>query len=649
MTTRPTRKRLPSGVITAMFTDIQGSTKLKGLMEGDTSARRDARFRETVKGPHDKVVLGAVREAGGHRVNATGDGFCFVFTDAEEAVLCALRIQDGLEAVQTPLGPLRVRIGLHTGIAGAADGDYAAATLDKAARVQSQADGGEVLLSRETHALVVGKVQGVTFTSAGTVDLKGLGAEELFLALRPGAGRACPPPPAPPAPEPDSAPPEGADAPAGPDLFRLENPYNFSGTATSKTFKGRQAELDELLDSIESGTHTAIFGLQRMGKTSLIEEGLRERLAALPALARRTLLAQIDLMKLGGDEVTYKDLFSAIIRAVTEQLAALGLTRDVERLHGLTNELWAGNRYDRGDRTQFFATVSKVLRGIADMARRRVVLFIDEFSEVRRVIERNKRVVGGNPLRTKNVLPHEMYIDVPFMHHLSYLLKDAELQKRLTVVVAVRPFMAEYDAREGLQILKLMKPITLYYLDEPAAKALITEPLEGRVSYEGEAVNYLYRLTAGHPYLLQFILKHLVDKLKRERRSLITLEDIKAMEGRMISEGPAYDAQFEVVLSDYSVAEVLHPQEALLGKGALALVAKISHEQPSGWVFEAQIFEELAKHHITKEKAASLLSQLVRTKILEEDSSSGSMCYRMSVPLLRKRFVKQNLYLKYFR
>jgi class 3 adenylate cyclase len=655
MATRPTRKRLPSGVITAMFTDIRGSTKLKGLMEGDTSARRDARFRETIKGPHDKVVLGCVREAGGHQVNATGDGFCFAFTDVEEAVLCALRIQDGLETVQTPFGPLRVRIGLHTGIAGAAEGDYAAATLDKAARVQSQADGGQVLLSRETHALVVGKVQGVTFRSAGTVDLKGLGAEELFLALRSGAGREAPAPsparpPQPAAPEAHPAPPaEAADVPAGPDLFRLENPYNFSGTATRQTFKGRQAELDELLDSVESGTHTAIFGLQRMGKTSLIEEGLRERLDAQPALARRTLLAQVDLMKLGGDEVTYKDLFSAIIRAITDQLAALGLARDVERLHGLTNELWAGNRYDRGDRTQFFATVSKVLRGIADMARRRVVLFVDEFSEVRRVIERNKRVLGGNPLRTKNVLPHEMYIDVPFMHHLSHLLKDAELQKRLTVVVAVRPFMAEYDAREGLQILKLMKPITLYYLDEAAAKALITEPLEGRVSYGPEAVHYLYRLTAGHPYILQFILKHVIDKLKREKRAAITLEDVKAMETRMITEGPAYDAQFEVILSDYSVAEVLHPQEALLGKGALALVAKIGQEQPHGWVGEPQIFEALGKHNISKEKAASLLSQLVRTKILEEDSSSGGMCYRMSVPLLRKRFVKQNLYLKYFR
>jgi hypothetical protein len=103
------------------------------------------------------------------------------------------------------------------------------------------------------------------------------------------------------------------------------------------------------------------------------------------------------------------------------------------------------------------------------------------------------------------------------------------------------------------------------------------------------------------------------------------------------------------VISDYSVAEVLHPQEALLGKGTLALIAKFGHEQPEGWVLEAKVFDALLEHKMSKEKTASLLSQLVRTKILEEDSSFGTMRYRIFIPLLRKRFVRLNLYLQYFR
>jgi hypothetical protein len=117
----------------------------------------------------------------------------------------------------------------------------------------------------------------------------------------------------------------------------------------------------------------------------------------------------------------------------------------------------------------------------------------------------------------------------------------------------------------------------------------------------------------------------------------------------MISEGPAYDAQFEVVISDYSVAEVLHAQEALLGKGTLALIAKPGNEHPDGWVAEERIFNGLWQHKLAKEKTALLLSQLVRSKIVEEDGAADPLRYRIAVPLLRKRFVRQNLYVKYFR
>jgi hypothetical protein len=358
-------------------------------------------------------------------------------------------------------------------------------------------------------------------------------------------------------------------------------------------------------------------------------------------------LVKIDLQGLGGEQVKYRDLVHAIIEAIAERLSTLGVGRAVQDLRGLTNELFAASRYDRGDRTQFFSTFAKLLRGFADTAHRRIVLIIDEFSEVRKVIERNKSALQRNPLRTGSLLPHDMYIDVPFMHHLSSLLKDRELKKKFTLVVLVRPFMAEYDDKEELQVLKLMKPITLYYLEEEAAKALITQPLEGLMGYEDAAVDYLYRLTDGHPYLLQFILKLLVDRAKREKRTTIALADIQALEERMVSEGPAYDALFAVLISDYSVAEIMHPQEALLGKGTLALIAKLGAEEPDGWVPRTQIVNTLREHRIPLDKAAELLSQLARTKILEEESRDGALRYRIAILLLRKRLVRQNLHLKW--
>ena len=132
-------------------------------------------------------------------------------------------------------------------------------------------------------------------------------------------------------------------------------------------------------------------------------------------------------------------------------------------------------------------------------------------------------------------------------------------------------------------------------------------------------------------------------------RRVIALEDVRWVEKRMVSEGPAYDALFEVLISDYSVAEVMHSKEGLLGKGTLALIAKRGQEQPDRWVYEEQIIESLLGHKIPVEKTASLLSQLTRTKILEECNREGKLCYRMTVPLLHNRFVQQNLYLKSFR
>lgn len=168
-----------------MFTDIVESTRIKSLVDGETSARRDHNFRVSIKEPHDAVVLACVAEAGGYIVNPTGDGFCITFVDAEEAVLCALRIQRHFEAhpIDTPLGDLKIRIGLHTGIAGPTGDDYIASTVDKTARVQSKAGGGEVFVSHQTQVLVSDRTQGVRFEPRGIFDLKGLQAEELYEAL----------------------------------------------------------------------------------------------------------------------------------------------------------------------------------------------------------------------------------------------------------------------------------------------------------------------------------------------------------------------------------------------------------------------------------------------------------------------------------
>ena len=97
---------LPSGLVTFMFTDIVGSTDMKGKMPGATSGERQEAFREKVKAPHDAIVIDQVRKHGGSIVKGTGDGFFSAFVDAEKAVLCAVEIQReiGNAMIFTPSG-----------------------------------------------------------------------------------------------------------------------------------------------------------------------------------------------------------------------------------------------------------------------------------------------------------------------------------------------------------------------------------------------------------------------------------------------------------------------------------------------------------------------------------------------------------------
>jgi class 3 adenylate cyclase len=137
---------LPSGSVTFLFTDIEGSTRLvKELRE---------RYAE-VLGEHRRLVRAAVAARAGHEVDTQGDAFFVAFGGAKQAVLCALDIQRALAAHPWPAGALvRVRIGVHTGQGIPAEGGYTGLAVHRAARICAAASGGQVLVSQATQALI---------------------------------------------------------------------------------------------------------------------------------------------------------------------------------------------------------------------------------------------------------------------------------------------------------------------------------------------------------------------------------------------------------------------------------------------------------------------------------------------------------------
>ncbi|MDQ3250989.1 MAG: adenylate/guanylate cyclase domain-containing protein, partial [Actinomycetota bacterium] len=129
----------PTGTVTFLFTDIEGSTR---LWERDSSAMQQALAR------HDEMLRSAIEANGGHVFKTMGDAFCAAFPTAPEAVEAALYAQRTLLVDETwgEAGALRVRMALHTGSAEERDGDYFGPPLNRVARLLSAAHGGQTLL-----------------------------------------------------------------------------------------------------------------------------------------------------------------------------------------------------------------------------------------------------------------------------------------------------------------------------------------------------------------------------------------------------------------------------------------------------------------------------------------------------------------------
>jgi predicted ATPase/class 3 adenylate cyclase len=159
-------RELPHGTVTFLFTDIEGSTRLLHEL-GENYAEALAE--------HRRVLRESFARHGGVEVDTQGDGFFAVFERASEAVACAAEAQRALED-----GPLRVRMGLHTGEPALTAEGYVGADVPRAARIMSAAHGGQVLVSDVTRRLADSRTE---FRDLGERRLKDLPAPERLFQL----------------------------------------------------------------------------------------------------------------------------------------------------------------------------------------------------------------------------------------------------------------------------------------------------------------------------------------------------------------------------------------------------------------------------------------------------------------------------------
>jgi predicted ATPase/class 3 adenylate cyclase len=228
---------LPTGTVTFLFTDIEGSTRLLQELGDEYRAMQDL---------HSAIMRRAIAEAGGTEIRTEGDSFFVAFRTPGAAIRAVVAAQRGLGRDIWPHGrPLRVRMGLHTGEGVRGGDEYLGIDVNRAARIAAAAWGGQVLLSEATKVLVEkGLPEGVVIRSLGRHRLKDLpDAEDLYDLVIAELAADFPPP------------------------RTLEVPSNLPAQLTS--FVGRESEVAEVKALLAGTRLLTVTGPGGTGKTRL--------------------------------------------------------------------------------------------------------------------------------------------------------------------------------------------------------------------------------------------------------------------------------------------------------------------------------------------------------------------------------------------
>ncbi|HEX5241126.1 MAG TPA: adenylate/guanylate cyclase domain-containing protein [Candidatus Limnocylindrales bacterium] len=241
-----------TGTRTFLFTDIEGSTRL----EQDIGTARYAAVRER----HRELLRAAFGANGGLEQGTEGDSFFVVFGRASDGLLAAIEAQRALLAEAWPDGvTVRVRMGLHAGVAEEAGGSLVGLDVNRAARIAATANGGQVVVSDAVRSLVSGSLPGgVTLRPLGSHRLKDLrDPEPLAQVVAPGL--------------PDTFPPlRSIDA----------RPNNLPTQLTS--FVGREAELAAAGELLTRSRLVTLTGPGGTGKTRLSLQVAQHAAEAFP-------------------------------------------------------------------------------------------------------------------------------------------------------------------------------------------------------------------------------------------------------------------------------------------------------------------------------------------------------------------------------
>jgi len=245
--TAPTGPASGADTVTFLFTDIEGST---ALWETHPDEMTQALAH------HDTTLRDVVESNRGQVIKTTGDGLFAAFSTAQDAIAAAVAGQVALgQASWESVGPLRVRMGLHTGDAVLVEGDYHGPAVNRAARLTTAAHGGQVLVSGATASVVADRLPaGTELVTLGEHRLRDLGRPEVLYQLaHRDLARVFPP-------------------------LRTLDSYPGNLPLPVSSFIGRHLELRRVVKALHEARVVTLTGVGGVGKTRLAQRAAAEEL-----------------------------------------------------------------------------------------------------------------------------------------------------------------------------------------------------------------------------------------------------------------------------------------------------------------------------------------------------------------------------------
>jgi WD40 repeat protein/class 3 adenylate cyclase len=473
----------PTGTVTFLFTDIEGSTTRWEHHPVQMKAALDR---------HNELMYTAIESQGGVIFHTAGDGMVAAFSNARAALEATLAAQRALLVEVWPdfVGPIRVRMALHTGQAERRDGVYHAEyTLNRLARMLSAGHGGQILVSATTrHLLDSATLSDITWRDFGERWLKDLIRPlHIFQVMAPGLPTEFPPLKTLPGP--------GGTATSEAAAEEVENPYKGLRAfqeADAANFFGQEALIDRLVARLGEGVPLARFlavvGPSGSGKSSVVRAGL------LPALRRGVLP--------GSERWVILELIPGS-QPLAELAAGLGRT-----FNGDAEALLADLSADE----QGLLRVTTRLLQTAPGQPPELVLVVDQFEEV-------FTLVAEEPAR------------VHFLESLSRVV--TEPTSRVRVVVTLRadfydrpllyPDPGEFVRQRTEVVLPLTPDALVRAITEPARRAGVT--------VEPELVPAILRDVGEQPGTLPLLQYALTELFERRQERRLTHEAYRASGG----------------------------------------------------------------------------------------------------------------------